>query len=632
MDSQAFQFLSNLPPFSFLPEEELEKVCSELSTVHHLKDTVLFVQGQSRIEHFYILQKGAAERYYKEDDKEILRELLSEGDVFGGVSILLHDGIAVRTLRIKENSDLYILPKQRFLDICSRYEVFSDYFTDTFGKRMLDKSYVAIIAKIMQPKEEVPQFFNRSVESIFAGDLVSCDVNMSIQEAATVMSRHRCSSILVKKPDGDFVGIVTDNDLRKKVIGEGHNIKKPVSEIMSFPLSTISARAPVFEVLLAMMQKNIKHLAVTDADEKVIGVVTNRDLITVQVQSPFFFVREINTATSIEEITDKHNQLPELTKNLISIGAKANNVARLISTISDTILNKLIGFAIDELGPPPVRFVFMILGSEGRREQTLKTDQDNAVIFEDVSGKSEDNVNDYFLKFGEKVCTWLDQAGYTFCNGDVMAKNPKWCQPLSVWKEYFSIWIDTVEPEALMQSSIFFDFRGGYGDMAIIDDLRKHLFACFAARPNFFRYLTENSLYPRPPLGFFRNLLVESKGEHRDTFDIKSSMLSIVNFARVYALNNRIEETNTLERLNQLFLKKVLSWEDYNELEQGYSFLMQLRFVRQVTAVIDENREPDNYINPKKLSRIEQTMLIEIFKRIEKFQSKMSFDFIGVAR
>jgi CBS domain-containing protein len=295
-------------------------------------------------------------------------------------------------------------------------------------------------------------------------------------------------------------------------------------------------------------------------------------------------------------------------------------------------LNKLVKFTIDELGPPPAKFVFLILGSEGRKEQTLKTDQDNAIVFEDMPDELTESARGYFLKFGEKVCTGLDQAGYTFCKGDVMAKNPQWCQPLSVWKEYFTKWIATVEPMALLQSNIFFDFRGGYGDMDLAVQLRRHLFAALAERPNFFRYLTETTLDMKPPLGFFGNFIVESKGEHRDAFDIKKSMTTIVNLARTYALKHNIEETNTQERLHQIFLKDILSAQDYHELEQSYSYLMQMRFVRQVTAVMKENGKPDNYINPKTLSRIEQTMLREIFKSIEKFQRKMSYDFTGISR
>jgi CBS domain-containing protein len=626
--SKIYQFLSNLPPFSFLPEDEIEKISPELVTLSHPKDVFLLIQGQSKVEYLHIIRKGTVERYYRERNKELMRKWLREGDFFGGISMLLHDGISVCMFRTTEDSDLYLLPKQSFLDICSRYAAFSNYFTDMLGKWMLDKSYATAIVKTMQPTEESPQIFNQPVENIFTKNLVFCDTNTSIQEAATMMGRHRCSSILVKESNRDFVGIVTDRDLRNKVIIKSAcDMAGTVSQIMSSPLSTIPAVAPVSDALMIMMMKNLKHLAVTNADEKVIGIVTNKDILEAHGQSPFFLLREIHAAGSVEDIFDKHSRLPKLIQSLISSGAKVLNVARIVSVISDAILNKLIVFAIDELGPPPVRFAFMIVGSEGRREQTLKTDQDNAIVFEDTPNETEEAVKGYFLKFGEKVCTWLDRSGYTFCKGGVMAKNPQWCQPLSVWKKYFSTWIGTAEPEALMQASIFFDFRGGYGDMAIIDELRKHLFHSLGEHPNFFRYLAETTLERKPPLGLFRTFVVESKGKHRDTLDVKHPMITIVNYTRLYALQNGIEETNTQERMYQLFLKKRLSWEDYHDFEQAYSFLMQLRLARQLTAVIRENAKPDNYINPNKLSRLEQTMLKEIFKRIEKYQEKMVFDF-----
>jgi CBS domain-containing protein len=628
MSDEAYQFLLNLPPFSFLPDAEVHKIAAELVTVSPPKDTFLLVQRRSRVEHLHIIKKGAIERYYRERNKELLRARLRERDFFGGISMLLHDGISVCMFRTTEDSELYLMPKQGFLDTCSRYPVFSDFFTDMLGKWMLDKSYATAIVKTMQPKEESPQIFNQAVENIFTQNLVFCETNTSIQEAAAMMGRHRCSSILVKDPNGDFVGIVTDRDLRNKVIIQAAcDMTGTVSQLMSSPLSTVPAQAPVSEALMIMMMKGLKHLAVTDTDETVVGIVTHKDILEAHGQSPFFLLREIRAAISLEEIKDKHSRLPGLIQSLISSGAKAMNVARMVSVISDAILDKLIGFAIAELGPPPVRFAFMIVGSEGRREQTLKTDQDNAIVYEDPPGETQEAVRGYFLAFGEKVCTWLDRVGYTFCNGGVMAKNPQWCQPLSVWKKYFSTWIGTAEPEALIQSSIFFDFRGGYGDLAMVDELRKHLFQSLAERPNFFRYLAETTLERKPPLGIFRTFVVESKGEHRDTLDVKHPMITIVNYTRLYALKNGIEETNTQERMYQLFLKKGLSWEDYHDFEQAYSFLMQLRLARQLTAIIKENAKPDNYINPNKLSRLEQTMLKEIFKRIEKYQEKMVFDF-----
>ncbi len=628
MSREAYQFLSNLRPFSFLPDQEVQSMAAEMVTVNHPKDVFLLIQGRSKVEHLHILKKGAVERYYREKNKDLMRARLREGDFFGGISMLLHDGISVCMFRTTEDSELYLLPKRIFLDILSRYPAFSDFFTNMLGKWMLDKSYAMPIAKTMQPKEESPQIFNQRVENIFSNKIVFCGTDTSIREAASMMGDNRCSSILVKEPGGDFVGIVTDRDLRNKVIIQAAcDMTGTASQIMSSPLSTVPAQAPVSEALMIMMMKNIKHLAVTDSDEKVIGIVTNKDILEAHGQSPFFLLREIHAASGIEDLTDKHSRMPGLIQSLMNSGAKAMNVARMVSVISDGILNKLIGFAIDALGPPPVRFAFMIVGSEGRREQTLKTDQDNAIVYEDPPEEAAETIRAYFLNFGEKVCNWLDQAGYTFCNGGAMAKNPQWCQPLSVWKKYFSTWIGTAEPEALMQSSIFFDFRRGYGDMAMVDELRRHLFQTLVERPNFFRYLAETTLERKPPLGFFRTFVVESKGEHRDTLDVKHPMITIVNYTRLYALKNGIEETNTQERMYQIFLKKGLSWEDYHDFEQAYSFLMQLRLTRQLTAVIKENAKPDNYINPNKLSRLERTMLKEIFRRIEKYQEKMVFDF-----
>jgi CBS domain-containing protein len=198
---------------------------------------------------------------------------------------------------------------------------------------------------------------------------------------------------------------------------------------MTSPLFMIPREALIFEALMKMMQKNIKHLAVTDAEDKVVGVVTNRDLLRAQGQSPFFVVREIAQANFINQIVQIHQQVPRLIQTLINTGAKAQNVTRFLTTVSDAILQKIIGFALDEFGPPPVKFVFMILGSEGRMEQTLKTDQDNAIVFEDVPAGSLKKTTQYFLKFSERVCNGLDEAGYALCKGGVMAKNANWCQP-----------------------------------------------------------------------------------------------------------------------------------------------------------------------------------------------------------
>ena len=626
---QARDFLSRVVPFSFLSETDLDEMVNALSLIHHNAGTVLFVQGQSRIDYLYIIQEGAAELYYEQAGEKSIKGYLGEGDSYGGISMLLNKGISIRTLRVEEEAYLYALPEKNFMHLCHRCPAFMEFFTDTFGKRMLDRSYAEIFARRILPKDETVHIFNVSVARLMNRDLLSCNQHVPVQQAAILMSRRKCSSIFVQNDEGQQIGIVTDTDLRNRVIARGLEINIPVSAIMSSPLSMIPEQISVFEAMLEMMQTKLKHLAVQNSSGKVVGTITSRDLLAAQGQSPLFIVREIASALSREELKTQQDRIPGLVQNLISSGAKAENVTRLIATVSDAILQRLIEIALEQNGPPPEPFVFMIMGSEGRREQTLKTDQDNAIIFRDVPEDRLPDVKNYFLNLGETVCTWLDETGYAFCQGGVMAMNPNWCQPLSVWCDKFTSWIHTAEAEDLLHSSIFFDFRGAYGDFSLIDQLRRHLSDSLKGWSGFFRHMTENALHFKPPLGFFRNFVVESKGEHQNAFDIKQAMLPVVDFARIHALKNGIAETNTMARLYQLHDGGHLSTKDYNDITRSYSFMMQLRFVRQITAIIEENGKPDNYINPKKLSRIEQTMLKEIFKRVEDFQTKMSFEFTG---
>jgi CBS domain-containing protein len=629
--TQAKILLSGIAPFSFLPENTLEQACEALTIASYAKGTVLFIQGQTRLEQLYILHKGSVEKYYEQNGRKTLSEVSGEGDLFGGISILLNNGLAVRTLEVTEDATYYLLPREVFLQLCEEHVVFRDFFTDTFGKRMLNRSYAAIIARTSIPPQETLQLFNQPVHQIFNQVTVFGTPEMTIQQAAERMKQENSSYLILPPDELQPAGIITESDLTRKVIATGFDIDRPAVEVMSAPLHTIGENAIIFEALMQMMQHNVKHLAVTDQENQIIGVLSNRELIAAQGQSPLFLLREISRAETLDEIVAQHRRLPGIVKGLISSGATARNINRVITTVSDVILKKIMEIVLQEMAPPPTSFAFMIMGSEGRGEQTLKTDQDNAIVFEDVSDAELPEVSQYFMELGQRVCTLLDQAGYAFCEGDIMAQNPNWCQPLSVWMKYFLQWIHAAEGEDLLQASIFFDFRHGYGDVELVESLRDHLHGAIGRWTGFLRYMTENALHFKPPLGFFRNFVVESKGKHRDALDIKSAMTPIVDFARIYALKHGIQATNTFERLNQLFIQRVLTREEYEEMEKAYSFLMQLRFVRQVTASIEQKVPPDNFINPKRMTRIEQTMLKEIFKRIEKFQAKMNFEFIGIA-
>ncbi len=629
MNQDYFLFLSNIEPFSLLPKKEIKHIADLIQVELYDEKKILFRQGISKLEKLYILKEGTAERFYEDIDQKIIRDALHKGEVFGGISIILNESVVIRSLEIDDNTSFYTIPKNAFLSLCDKYDDFKYHFTNIFGKRMLDKTYLNLIRQKKSDKEQSIQFFSNSISSVIRQNILFCGANNSIKDAAILMKQHRCGSILIKQ-EGRYIGITTDQDFRNRVVAADLNISNPISDIMSYPLISISDHSSVFEAFIKIMKTGVKHLAVINNENDAIGVISNSDLINAQGKLPFLFIKEINKAVSYEEISKKQKELPQSIYTLINEGAKAQNVNNFVTAITDAILEKLINFAIDELGQPPVKFAFMVMGSEGRKEQTLKTDQDNAIIFEDVNEEELESVNAYFLKLGDLVCNMLDKTGYDFCEGDIMAKNPKWCQPISIWKKYFKDWVYNAGPEALLQTSIFFDFRFGYGDISLVNGLRDSLFNFLDDRKGFFSNLAENTSNFRLPIGFFGNFIVESKGKFKNTFDIKWAMMLVVDFARIYALKNKISATNTMERLELLSKKNVISESDYNEISHSYSYMMNLRFTNQIHALINEGGEPNNNINPKKLSKIDQQTLKEIFKKTEKTRAKLQLDFLKV--
>ena len=475
MSQDYFSYLSKIEPFSFLPENEIHHIADSIQIEFYNKKKILFRQSISKIDKIYILKEGSADRFHEDIYKKLVTVPLHTGDVFGGISILLNESVAVRSLEIKDNTSFYTLPANLFLALCDRYENFKYYFTEIFGKSTFAKPVAKTIAQEQIDNEQSLQFFSNSISSVIRRNVLFCGAANTIKDAAILMKQHRCSSILIKQ-DGKFIGIATDQDFRNRVVAANLNISNPISDIMSCPLISISDHASVFEAFIKVMKSGIKHLAVTNNENTAIGVISNSDLINAQGKLPFLFIKDITQATSYKEISKKQKQLPQSIYTLINEGAKAQNVNNFVTAITDAILDKLIKLAIQEIGRPPVRFAFMVMGSEGRKEQTLKTDQDNAIIYEDVDGGDHNSVNRYFLQLGEHVCNMLDKTGYDFCKGNIMAKNPKWCQPVSAWNKYFKEWIFNASSETLLKTSIFFDFRFGYGDIGLVDELRATLF------------------------------------------------------------------------------------------------------------------------------------------------------------
>jgi CBS domain-containing protein len=614
-------------PFSVLPVNEEKTVLNSFSYEKISKHTVLFEQELTRVDKFYTLSSGMGHYYFEDRYTKILEGELTPGGNFGGISLLFNEGISIRSLEVLEDSVFITLDANYFLTLCRDYTEFQEYFTNEFGKCMLNKAFAGIMARRIRDEEFSLPFFNSPISSIFKPNISTCSRDTTIEDAARKMSRNKASAILIKDEAQTIEGIVTDADLKHKVVTGMHHTLEPVSAVMSSPLLSISADSQVFEAFLSMHRHDKRHMAVYGRSGDITGIISRKDLISAQTESAYLLIKTAISAQNMPEIQNIHSKLEKMLFDPLRNGSNPEYITRLISACSDAVINRVIHFSMEIAGPPPCRFVFLTMGSEGREEQTLISDQDNAIVYEDT--KTPESTKAYFDHLAVLICDRLDMAGYSFCKGENMAKNPKWCQPLSRWKTYFNTWIRTSNPENLLYSSIFFDFRGTFGDMTLSDELKEYLIHSISGWPGFLRHLTENALHYKPPIGIFGKLLVETEGVEKGFLDLKSAMLPIIDFARIYALNNGISQTNTLARLFRLYTRHALTGKEYMDIVRGYNYLMQLRFIRQITTIMDEQKKPDNYINPLNLSSIDHILLKEIFKLIERLQQKLSLEFTG---
>ena len=332
---------------------------------------------------------------------------------------------------------------------------------------------------------------------------------------------------------------------------------------------------------------------------------------------------EVFRSETLDQVLEAREKVPFLIENLVERGISVDRLTLFISAVGDAVLKKFVEMGVNELGPVPARFCFMVMGSASRNEQTLNSDQDNAIIVEDLSDEKRDRVLGYFLHLGEKVCRWLDRAGYEYCKGGFMAQTPQWCQPLSNWKTYFSDWIFSFEPELQVRFGTFFDFRCAYGEETLARELRSHVFQLLAESVGFFRHLSEIATRYTIPLGFFGNILVESKGRHRGGLNVKTAMEPFVFMTRFYAFKHGMETTRTAERLDRLVGKGIFSETKRDEQLRAYTFLLRLRLEGEIRDFRENRESADHYIRPKELSRRDYDSLKASLSAIKKLQKDL---------
>jgi len=471
-------------------------------------------------------------------------------------------------------------------------------------------------------------FLHQPIASV-GREVVICSLDTSIEQLASMMTARNVTAGLVSTTEGTVIGIVTDHDLRERVLSGRVSPATPVHAVMSSPLTKISEKALIYEALMRMEEKGVRHLAVEDRDGQIVGVVDNKALIQFQRYGPIVLTREISRSATPEDVARHCQRTPPLVKTLLESSARPRHVTTMLASICDAATERLILLAIDELGPPPADFAFIGMGSQGRQEQTLLTDQDNGIIFASPSGGDPARISEYFHRLGTRVCDGLHRAGYPYCRGNVMAGNPRWCRSLSDWVSGFEEWVQKSEPQEIMDLSIFFDFRTVYGDADLTNGLRRYIHTSLENLPALYHHLAQNALMFKPPFRLIGNIYLGGGAtEHAGEINLKDALMPIVSFARLYALRHQVAQTHTLERIEALSERGILLPSSRDEIATAYDYLMGLRLQNQSLA-IESGRQPNNIIQPGKLGYLQREMLKQAFTQIAAVQKKISYDFLG---
>jgi CBS domain-containing protein len=599
-------FLAQYHPFDLLDEEALDALvrAGELRDLD--QGAVLYEKGGA-VTHFSIVLEGQID-VVSPDGETLNRFTRGEGI---GARGILRDGKGPNRAIAGAATRLLALPKSVFLDYLATYPDFAKFF---------ERLRAGSERQAIFSADSGDTLITNRLADIMTREPVSVTPSTSVQDAAGLMHDMAISCLPVCD-GGRLVGIITTGDLAGRVVAKGMGAETPVGEVMTRDPLTLPSDALVFDALLAMSERQIGHLPIAERGGRLVGIVTRTNLVRRQAVSVAVLIGDINRAEAIPALRSVIDQVPQLLAQLVGAGVEAFKVGQIVTSVTDALTKRLLALAEARLGPPPVPYLWLACGSQGRREQTGTSDQDNCIILDE--DYDETAHGSYFAALAKDVSDGLDQCGYVYCPGEMMATNPKWRVKGSQWRRYFQGWIDEPDPMAQMLSSVMFDLRPISGETRLFEGLQRRTLE--AARKNsiFRAHMIANSLKHVPPLSLFQGFALIRSGENRNTLDLKlNGVVPIVDLARVYALDGAIEAVNTRHRLIAARQAGVLSESAAADLVDAYDLISRIRLEHQSRQVRD-GKKPDNFLPPSTLSAMERKHLKDAFGVVKSTQSTL---------
>ncbi|WP_050528723.1 DUF294 nucleotidyltransferase-like domain-containing protein [Pseudorhodobacter aquimaris] len=593
-------FLETVHPYDTLSKDDLAQVAGVFDRREFAAGDEIYHIGQP-LDGLYLVKRGSVEVL---DPSGGLVSLLGPRNSFGERGIM-RDGLAVTTARCTEETVALVLPTADFKRLIANSPAFSRFFSRgrTSEGRGADLT-------------------TQKVADLMARKPVTADPDVSIRNAAAKMRDHHVSSLGIVE-DGVFQGIVTTRDMTNKVMAIGLDPNSPVAGIMTRDPVTLSPDDLGSDILHIMLERRIGHLPVVEGT-RLVGMVTQTDLTRFQAVSSASLVRDAAMAETVEEMAEVTSRIPALLAQLVGSKSPHEVVTRLITDIADTVTRRLLTLAEAALGPPPVPYLWLACGSQGRQEQTGVSDQDNCLMLDDAVTPE---YMPYFAALAKFVSDGLDAAGYFYCPGDMMATNPQWCQPVHVWRGYFRQWVAQPDPKAQMLASVMFDLRPIGGAVSLFRDLQDETLEFASKNSIFVAHMIANSLTHSPPLGLLRGFATIRSGEYKNHIDLKhSGVVPVTDLGRVYALIGRGTAVNTRARLLAAEDAGVVSTSGARDLIEAYDMIAEIRLENQA-RLIRSGRKPDNFMAPSDLSDFERSHLRDAFVVVRTMQSA-----IGQAR